>query len=188
MELNLKYGSQKIKCMVPDSTDVLKVDEPFFNIVKKEFEDTLLKLIPSDREKIAVIISDKTRLCGYDKYLPWLLNVLKLKGYKKSNITFYIAYGTHPKQTDKECYNCYGPIKNISSYTIMTVIRILWPIWQKHPLVHLCTLERIFWNLICLLLLELYLYIILQVMGEEENYYSRVWQKENLYILITNYF
>jgi len=43
-------------------------------------------------------------------YLPWILEILHAKGAKKENIRIYIAYGTHPMQTQEESLSSYGEI------------------------------------------------------------------------------
>ncbi len=59
-------------------------------------------------KKILVVVSDKTRLCGYPDYLPVLDYFLKEnKTYK---IDYIIAYGTHKKQTEGESLKAYGAI------------------------------------------------------------------------------
>lgn len=104
-----KYGSSKIGLDLPDNTIKLSVQEPINNIDRRDFEDNLdkhLKISPGN--KIGIIISDKTRLCSYELYLPWLCENLESRGIKSEDIIFYIAYGTHPQQTDEESLNAYG--------------------------------------------------------------------------------
>ena len=61
---------------------------------------------------MGIILSDKTRLCDYPLYLPWLLEVLENNDAKPANITFYIAYGTHPWQKEEESISSYGETFN----------------------------------------------------------------------------
>ncbi|MFO7657381.1 MAG: nickel-dependent lactate racemase [Bacteroidales bacterium] len=113
MKINLKYGSEVIGIDVPDNTDLLKIAEPEYDIREEDFKRDFKKLLDSghdDFTDIAVIVSDKTRLCDYPLYLPWLLDVLEEKGAKKENITFYIAYGTHPFQSENESLKSYGDL------------------------------------------------------------------------------
>jgi len=110
-EIHLKYGSEVTKYPFPEQSDSFNILEPNFEIQHATFIDSLDKLLPTDSisyKDVAVVISDKTRLCGYDRYLPWLLEALDKKNAKKENITFYIAYGTHPKQTEEESFTSYG--------------------------------------------------------------------------------
>jgi len=85
--------------------------EPVFDISKADFCNRLASLLPDDKEKysnVGIIVSDKTRLCGYPLYLPWVAETLIKKGARKNAITFYIAYGTHPKQSEEESLQSYG--------------------------------------------------------------------------------
>ncbi|NJK98532.1 MAG: DUF2088 domain-containing protein, partial [Bacteroidales bacterium] len=67
------------------------------------------------------------RLCGYPQYLPWLIEVLIQHGALKENLHFYIAYGTHPLQTEEESLKTYGPVFN-----------------EYHFVHHNCTDESVF--------------------------------------------
>jgi nickel-dependent lactate racemase len=63
-----------------------------------------------DLSDIAIVVGDKTRLCGYPEYLPVLLDTLKNFGADPDRITVFIAYGTHAPQTEKECLAAYGDV------------------------------------------------------------------------------
>jgi len=113
MNFNLKYGKQEFEFDFPDRTEVLTVKEPEYTINKETFCKSFSDTLPSDQNRyknIAVIVSDKTRLCGYPEFLPWITEILAKKGASKESITFYIAYGTHAKQTEEESLNSYGGI------------------------------------------------------------------------------
>ncbi|MBN1416002.1 MAG: nickel-dependent lactate racemase [Bacteroidales bacterium] len=113
MKSELKYGSHILSFEVPGNAQFLQIREPEFTINKENFyTNFLLRLSTSEKDysNAAIVISDKTRLCGYNHYLPWLVNILEQSGMKKGNITFYIAYGTHPRQTEEESVNAYGKI------------------------------------------------------------------------------
>jgi nickel-dependent lactate racemase len=58
--------------------------------------------------RVAIVVADKTRLCGYDRYLPVVVDRLAANGGDPSAITFFIAYGTHPRQSDAESRRAYG--------------------------------------------------------------------------------
>lgn len=64
----------------------------------------------SNCHAIAIVVADKTRLCGYKNYLPWILDILYQKDMEKQQIQFFIAYGIHERQSDEECLNAYGDI------------------------------------------------------------------------------
>jgi nickel-dependent lactate racemase len=113
MDLTLKYGKTGRTFNLPLRTEKLEVTEPEFSIGRDAFYRELSALLPEDKRKltrIGIVVSDKTRLCGYPQYLPWLTEVLGNKGALRENITFYIAYGTHPKQTEEESLDSYGDI------------------------------------------------------------------------------
>lgn len=111
MEFNLRYGKQIVSFSVPENSSILRIKEPAYNITESSFSDTLNTILhsrPRDYENTGIVISDKTRLCDYPVYLPWLLKVLESKGAGPENITFYIAYGTHSPQSDEESLSSYG--------------------------------------------------------------------------------
>jgi lactate racemase len=113
MKSELKYGSQEFSFDVPDNAEFLHIREPEYNINKDSFYTNFMLRLSSgarDFSNVGIVISDKTRLCGYNNYLPWLVDILEESGADKKNITFYIAYGTHPKQSDEESVNAYGKI------------------------------------------------------------------------------
>ncbi len=110
MEINFKYGKSGISFNIPENSDLPQTREPSFEIDKKDFSDRFGAHIPDNPEtlkSIGIVVSDKTRLCGYPLYLPWITETLISRGAKKQNITFYIAYGTHPKQTEEESLQSY---------------------------------------------------------------------------------
>lgn len=107
----LKFGKEIIDVKLKDSTAELTVSEPAYNIDKESFCTLFASKLPADPSKyvnISVILSDKTRLCGYPAILPWITDVLLQKCAQKNNITFFIAYGTHPRQTEEESLSSYG--------------------------------------------------------------------------------
>lgn len=115
MNIALKYGKQHISFALPSSAVLPEFKEPEYNITKEAFVNDLLQYLPAERSKyqdVAIVVSDKTRLCGYPEYLPWLTELLQQQGAGKENICFYIAYGTHPRQTEEESSNSYGNIYN----------------------------------------------------------------------------
>lgn len=115
MKANAKYGSGIHHFSLPENVDILEPGEPEYNISREAFKEGFLasaKPLMKKHSAVAVIISDKTRLCGYEIYLPWLLEALEQNGIARENITFYIAYGTHPRQSDEECLASYGDTYN----------------------------------------------------------------------------
>jgi len=111
MKINTKYGSEIYDISIPENASILTTGEPEFNINREAFINGFLETaqpVMHNLSRVAVILSDKTRLCGYEIYLPWLLEALENSGASKDNITFFIAYGTHPRQTEEECFASYG--------------------------------------------------------------------------------
>ena len=113
MNMELKYGRERIPFGLPTSAIIPEIREPEYTISKKVFSKDLLQSLPADPAKfqrVAIVVSDKTRLCGYPEFLPWLIEVLIQQGASRENISFYIAYGTHPRQTEEESLSGYGEI------------------------------------------------------------------------------
>ena len=107
----MKYGSQEIPFSFKRKSSWLTHSEPSLSANPKVLKELLSKqLDDSFREvsNVGIVVADKTRLCEYPLYLPVLTDYLLHKGMQPSNITFYIAYGTHPPQTEEECLNSYG--------------------------------------------------------------------------------
>lgn len=109
MKYPLKYGDQFIAVNINGKAQSITVN-PVPDAVpdKNSFTSELSSLINPGVKSAAVVVSDKTRLCDYDLYLPWLTNILERKGLDSESITFYIAYGTHPRQSDSESLGIYG--------------------------------------------------------------------------------
>ena len=111
--IELKYGRQKITLPLSDQTDIFQIHEPDKKITPSLFatrlSDELERLNP-DLSDIAIVVGDKTRLCGYPEYLPVLIDTLKNAGADPDRMTVFIAYGTHAPQTDKECLEAYGDV------------------------------------------------------------------------------
>jgi nickel-dependent lactate racemase len=106
-----KYGTDKIRFALPDQAEILQVNEPETRITASEFSSRIrgvLERLDPDLTTVAVVLADKTRLCGYPEFLPVLLNTLKSFGAPWDGITVFIAYGTHRRQTREESLSGYG--------------------------------------------------------------------------------
>lgn len=113
MNINLRFGNDTLPFDVPDNANVLEISEPDFDITVESFRNGFNKLLHSGSEdcsNVGIVISDKTRLCDYHLYLPWLMEALARAGARPENITFYVAYGTHPFQSRPESIISYGEI------------------------------------------------------------------------------
>ncbi len=111
MPSKLKCGKLQLNLNLPARAVAPEFREPEYKIDKESFTQELLKFLPADQLKyreVAVVVSDKTRLCGYPQYLPWLTEALISRGASPRNICFYIAYGTHLRQSEDESFESYG--------------------------------------------------------------------------------
>ena len=102
MEGRMKYGRETINLVFPPQAEKLSISDPVFTLDKERFCRDFAEKLPEGNTfyyDIGIVVADKTRLCGYPEYLPWILDQLHLKVASKENIKIYIAYGTHPKQT-----------------------------------------------------------------------------------------
>jgi nickel-dependent lactate racemase len=108
----LPYGKTSLSFELAESHRA-EVVEPAFTVgvkdplaeVKKSLKKPIngkdLK-IPSKSVKVAIAINDKTRPVPHEILLPPLLEHLEGKGILKSDITFYIASGTHQPMKSSE--------------------------------------------------------------------------------------
>ncbi|WP_028582711.1 lactate racemase domain-containing protein [Desulfogranum japonicum] len=110
--IRLAYGNDSIEFALHRHAEILSIQEPTIRISEEIFRHGitpfLKQLLPTDN--LAIVVADKTRLCGYETVLPWLVKSLREKGLRRQQITFYIAYGTHQPQDDRTCRHCYGQV------------------------------------------------------------------------------
>jgi len=107
----MKYGTLEVPFLFPDTAVELAHTEPGPSVDPERFKRDLhswLYGINKKVESVGVAVSDKTRLCEFPIYLPLIAQAFMEHGLKKENITFYIAYGTHPRQSEEECMAAYG--------------------------------------------------------------------------------
>ena len=111
--IELKYGNREVPLALPEAATVLTIREPEATVTPAGFAAGLDRALAAGKFRgcrVAVAVADKTRLCGYDRYLPVLLERLDAAGVKPADITFFIAYGTHPRQSDAESRAAYGEV------------------------------------------------------------------------------
>ena len=111
--IELLYGTETINLNIDNDFDVLAISDSEKRISETIFKENLLSFFNKteyDFTEITIIVSDKTRKCDYDVYLPVLVNTLESLGAVHDCITFYIAYGTHPPQSETESLVSYGEI------------------------------------------------------------------------------
>ena len=110
--VELRYGEQSLAVTVPAEADLLTPVEPMHQVERNNFIGELSAMLPSPMPDgpIAIVVADKTRLCDYPRVLPWLTELLLAHGARPEHLRFYIAYGTHARQTDAESLEAYGPL------------------------------------------------------------------------------
>jgi nickel-dependent lactate racemase len=115
----LKYGSEILEFKSPGNYQILEAREPEYKITLKDFRQELLKTLDKrlkPQDSVAIVIADKTRLCDYPTYLPVLCECLRELGTQQANIKFYIAYGSHKRQSDEESQQAYGTVYDNYSF------------------------------------------------------------------------
>ena len=70
--------------------------------IRNPIDSKPLAEIVKPGEKIAIVVSDETRLCYTDQFLPVIVQELNDKGIPDSDIDIVIATGTHRAQTLEE--------------------------------------------------------------------------------------
>ncbi len=110
---SLPYGKERLTFNCLRSPDIFALGEQTSSIDPDAFAHRLSAYLSEadlDLRRPAVVVADKTRLCGYPQYLPVLLDSLVVGGALAENITLYIAYGTHGRQSDAESRRAYGDL------------------------------------------------------------------------------
>ncbi|NNK86627.1 MAG: nickel-dependent lactate racemase [Desulfobacterales bacterium] len=114
-KLSLKYGTKDFHFKLPDQSEILSLKDPDRKITAAQFKSRVqreLNRLRPHLSDVAIVLADKTRLCGYPIFLPVLVKTLREFGAAKNNITMYIAYGTHSRQTEIESYEVYDETYN----------------------------------------------------------------------------
>jgi len=107
----ITIGEQKIPTPFPARTVELSIHEPEIKMHSDLFcsrLDSFLNENQLDLSNPVIVVTDKTRLCDYPKYLPLLIKTLLKKGMQRETLRFIIAYGTHAPQNDTESRKLYG--------------------------------------------------------------------------------
>lgn len=113
LSLKLPYGTEAISFTFESTPDVLAAREPVRAIDSEQFRTRLRGFMAAsgpDLSRPAVVVADKTRLCGYPQYLPVLLDALAEMGARMDRLKIYIAYGTHAPQSEDRCRQLYGSV------------------------------------------------------------------------------
>lgn len=115
MNIGIKYGSKPIELVFYNVPFLIKAKDLIRNMDENKFKNDLENYtIPKNYSKkitsIAIVVSDKTRLAEFQQYLPCIEESLNHLFNNNFYLQFYIAYGTHPRQSDKESQISYGDI------------------------------------------------------------------------------
>ncbi|WP_457553649.1 lactate racemase domain-containing protein [Desulfobacula sp.] len=111
--IELKYGKSFYDIELPDTAETLSIFDPTFQIHGEKFAHDFSSHLPENLsacQRVSIVVADKTRRCDYKIYLPWILDILHQKGIETQQVQFFIAYGTHARQSEKECQAAYGDI------------------------------------------------------------------------------
>ncbi len=109
--ISLSFGEDIIPFTSSSDADWYDVSEPANRVNPDGFArqiETFIRQRGLDLTNPAVVVADKTRLCGYPQYLPVLLSTMAELGARPETISLFIAYGTHLRQSDAECEKAYG--------------------------------------------------------------------------------
>lgn len=111
MVSGLKYGTEEVSFTLPEHSDEIRHTEPEGEVDHDKFLSDLrscLSGINRPLKSVGIAVSDKTRLCQFPIFLPLITEAFLEYGLAKKDITFFIAYGTHPRQSEEECIRAYG--------------------------------------------------------------------------------
>lgn len=107
----IPFGEQKLQTNFPAGSVELSINEPIRTINETLFRSRLKCFLQENSLDLSdpiIVVTDKTRLCGYPLYLPLLIEILQKHGMQPESLRFIIAYGTHPPQNDEESKKLYG--------------------------------------------------------------------------------
>lgn len=107
----LGYGKSAVEWTLSGGFDLLDVEDPKPDIDPERFSAEMHQALENagpDLSRVGIVVADKTRLCAYPLYLPILMDVLKTHGAPSKGIRVFIAYGTHPRQSEDESAAAYG--------------------------------------------------------------------------------
>lgn len=112
-EIVLAMGKGTVQCKVPEEKVIFDIHGKEASVNDDMATATLeairnpigtkpLRDIVKAGEKISIVISDITRLCGTDKFLPVIVKELNDSGIPDQDITLVVATGTHRAHTPEE--------------------------------------------------------------------------------------
>ncbi len=111
--VEVPYGTENKTIVLQPGTLVLKAEEPEVQTSAErfriDFESSALRS-NLDLSQPVLVVTDKTRWCDYPEYLPIVTEIINRFRGKDSPFQIIIAYGTHPRQSDKESLEIYGSL------------------------------------------------------------------------------
>ncbi|MDA8137180.1 MAG: lactate racemase domain-containing protein [Desulfobacteraceae bacterium] len=111
----MAYGGGQLSFASAVKPMMLEAREPISHIDPPQFRQRLDQFLTQTRldlKRPALVVADKTRLCGYPQYLPVLIEALAARGADLARLKIFIAYGTHARQSEAESLAAYGPVYN----------------------------------------------------------------------------
>ncbi|MBN1448137.1 MAG: nickel-dependent lactate racemase [Bacteroidetes bacterium] len=117
--LTLAYGSGTQQADIPASWNVTPLRAVPFpsgrpeeyrveQALRNPIDAPLLEQWGKSTDHILILVSDKTRRCRTDVFLPLLLSRLEQRGIPDEHIRLLFANGTHPAQTEEEMRSILG--------------------------------------------------------------------------------
>jgi len=118
--VKVPYGKEELTAEIPDSVNIkfvtpsnqfVPVDDEIGEIrraLANPIESPSLGELAPSAKKVAIIISDHTRITPSGKVVPEVLNMLSRAGIKNEDITILIACGLHRPTTDEELIKILG--------------------------------------------------------------------------------
>lgn len=116
MKITLQTGFDKLKFTIPGDCTSFSAGEIVREINRERFTRRLTELIKdfSITERpiipVAIVVADKTRLSELRKFLPWIEQSLTESPIPDFTLDFFIAYGSHPRQSESESREAYGDV------------------------------------------------------------------------------
>lgn len=112
-EIVLAMGQGQVSCKVPAEKVIFDLHgkevavnddmaKATLEAIRNPIGTKPLRDIVKAGEKISIVISDITRLCGTDKFLPVIIQELNDCGISDQDITLVVATGTHRAHTPEE--------------------------------------------------------------------------------------
>jgi len=114
VEIKLNTGHTHLQFKLGENCDVLAHGEIKKKLDRNQSIKRLTKLINrlvtpgQGNTSIAMVVADKTRFSELTKFMPWIEEAIEASEIQHFTITFFIAYGSHPKQSDAESRAAYG--------------------------------------------------------------------------------